>query len=227
MIKNNGNKMLDKETMEQRAKEFLYSLVTFAQTLHPKLTGFKCNMKLDWGTTRTRSRGGVYNDGPGINLAMHSTMRRCEIGVYNEYSSFEMDPIIGSIISVEKLIILDCVIAHEVAHAVVHFLDMDDVHGPNWKHWYRIFREKFINENIVKNVHKDDISTDKRKFIVEGITHGLTEKHFGKEFVSGKNKFRVVGWRPRARKYYVDLINLETGRHHGGTPELVKKSLGI
>lgn len=221
------NNTIDRLIMGQRAEEFLYSLVTFAQTLHPKLMDFKCDMKLDWGDTRTRSRGGVYKSGPGINLAMLSLMRRCEAGVYTEYSSFEKDPIIGSIYTVDKLVVLDCVIAHEVAHAVVHFLDIDDVHGPNWKHWYRIFREKFINENIIKHIHKDDTSKAKNEFIVCSAQYGLTEKHFGKEFVSGKSKFRVVGWRPRARKYYVDLINLDTGRHHGGTPSLVKNSIRI
>jgi len=113
--------------------------------------------KFDWDTTRRSSRGGIYKDGPGINIAMFSSVPRVEGETYRfrEYASFDSDKVIGGFYSQRPYDKLEVLIAHEVAHAVQFFaykkLDTRcKPHGPMFKKYYAMLRTQFINNNLPK-----------------------------------------------------------------------------
>lgn len=118
---------------------------------------FTCGIKLDWDYKRRSSRGGIYKNGPGINIAMASAalIDKPKDNVYRfyEYKSYDTSKVIGGFYATDYLLKLHAVIAHEVAHAV-QFFEYDKLntrckpHGIIFKKYYSIFRESFINEHI-------------------------------------------------------------------------------
>jgi len=112
--------------------------------------------KFDWAPTRRSSRGGIYKDGPGINIAMcHIVPTNLEasssiIYKHTEYPSFADDPVIGSLYCTDPMRKLDTVIVHEMAHAVQFFsYKKTDTrckpHGPVFKMYYAALRKHFVN----------------------------------------------------------------------------------
>ena len=120
---------------------------------------FTCTNKLDWDYKRRTSRGGIYKNGPGINIAMSSAalINHDSSKVYRfyEYPSYDSDKVIGGFYATDYLLKLQAIVAHEVAHAV-QFFEYKKLnirckpHGYVFKKYYSLFRTKFINNNIPK-----------------------------------------------------------------------------
>lgn len=111
--------------------------------------------KFDWDSKRRCSRGGIYKDGPGINIAMHPAVpdNRGETYRFREYASYDSDKVIGGFYSKRPYDKLEAIIAHEVAHAIQFFaykkLDIRcKPHGPIFKKYYAMLRVQFINSNL-------------------------------------------------------------------------------
>jgi hypothetical protein len=118
---------------------------------------FTCTTKLDWSYKRRSSRGGIYKDGPGINIAMSSAalVHHSSADVYRfyEYPSYDDNNVIGGFYATDYVLKLQAVVAHEIAHAV-QFFEYKQLnigckpHGPIFKKYYSLFRTTFINSRI-------------------------------------------------------------------------------
>jgi hypothetical protein len=145
-------------TANQQALRFALTIETYIQ--QNIYSDFSCSVNLDWSTARRSSRGGIYKNGPGINIAMSSAalIDNSNQNVYRfyEYPSYDSDKVIGGFYSKDYTDKLYAIIAHEVAHAV-QFFEYKKLsirckpHGPIFKKYYSLFRKQFINEYIPKN----------------------------------------------------------------------------
>jgi hypothetical protein len=116
---------------------------------------FTLTTKFDWDSTRRCSRGGIYKDGPGINIAMYWAVPSVEGETYRfrEYASFDADKVIGGFYSKRPYDKLEAIIAHEIAHAVQFFAYKKlntrcKPHGPMFKKYYAMLRTDFINSKL-------------------------------------------------------------------------------
>lgn len=228
---------MEKELYDFKALELVTAICRFVEPLTPKLDGFTCSVICDWNEERKGSRGGLYRKGPGINLAMHRLKVYKKDGIFHEYVSFQHDPYIGSIKSDGEMVFLWTLVCHEVSHAIVSYLNICDVHGPNWKHWYRILREKYINHlGIVGHVDRErtepNVENERAVFNSNCKSHGLCPEHFGSIFTvvrkgSKEESFKVTGWNPRARKHFVKIQRLSDGSPRICPPNFVKTHSSI
>lgn len=116
---------------------------------------FRVTAKFDWSPKRRSSRGGVYKDGPGINMAMYWAVPK-NLGTtfrFHEYPSFDADKYIGGFYTKNPYDKLDAILAHEVAHAVQFFSYTKTgtkckPHGPVFKHYYKLLRQEFVNPRL-------------------------------------------------------------------------------
>jgi hypothetical protein len=133
---------------------------------------FSCKIKLDWSYSRRSSRGGIYKDGPGVNIAMSSAALiehdRSLVYRFYEYPSYDNNPVIGGFYAKDYLLKLQAVVAHEVAHAV-QFFEYSKLkvrckpHGPIFKKYYSLFRTTFINsklpeQRILQKTYEEEVS---------------------------------------------------------------------
>ena len=109
------------------------------------------SVKLDWSPKRRCSRGGMYADGPGINIAM-AWLHKRQGSIYHvqEYASFNKDEEIGGFYSQNQWHQLEMVILHEIAHALQYYSYKLNKfrckpHGPTFKNFYRRLRNVFLN----------------------------------------------------------------------------------
>lgn len=132
------------------AQRFVLQLESWVQ--QHLFSDFKVTAKFDWSPRRRSSRGGIYKEGPGINMAMYwavpnnygTTFR------FHEYPSFDADPYIGGFYTQNPYDKLDAILAHEVAHAVQFFSYAKmgtrcKPHGPVFKQYYKLLRQEFVN----------------------------------------------------------------------------------
>jgi len=132
----------------------------------------------DFSPSRRSSRGGMYADGPGINMAMHHYCKNYTgerlIRVY-EYKSFDSSSTIGGFYTKNKYQKLEMVLLHELAHAVQYYAYRINntrckPHGAIWKNIYKRLREEFLNPHLgdqvaLKAEYNDDVDsiTKRRK----------------------------------------------------------------
>ena len=109
------------------------------------------SIKLDWSLKRSCSRGGMYADGPGINIAM-AWLHKRQGSIYyvREYASFNKDEEIGGFYSQNQWHQLEMVILHEIAHPLQYYSYKLNKfrckpHGPTFKNFYRRLRNVFLN----------------------------------------------------------------------------------
>lgn len=113
--------------------------------------------KFDWSSRRTRSRGGLYKVNgiwqPGISIAMqHYTRSSDNIYRWYEYKSFDDDSVIGGFYSDNLIHRFRGVVAHEMAHAIQYWHQWYNKtprvkpHGDEFKIYYRLLREEFVNK---------------------------------------------------------------------------------
>jgi len=135
-------------------------------------TDFKlATVKLDWSPKRRCSRGGIYADGPGINIAMHHLVKK-QGNIYysNEYASFDKDPEIGGFYSRNKWHRLEMVILHEIAHALQYYsYRLNNYrckpHGPAFKNFYRRLRNIHLNPFLEDQKELGNLYNDAKKQI--------------------------------------------------------------
>lgn len=143
---------------------------------------FTCTIKLDWDYKRRTSRGGIYKNGPGINIAMASAALVDHISdnVYRfyEYPSYDYDPVIGGFYAQDYILKLQAIVAHEVAHAV-QFFEYSKLavrckpHGPIFKKYYSIFRKNFINHRIPKQAELQKLYENDIKKLKVTMFHNM------------------------------------------------------
>jgi hypothetical protein len=116
---------------------------------------FRVTAKFDWSPSRRTSRGGIYKDGPGVNMAMHLAMPNNQGNTYlfHEYPSFHLDKHIGGFYSTRAEDKLEAILVHEIAHAIQFFaykkLDIRcKPHGPVFKQYYKLLRQQFVNPKL-------------------------------------------------------------------------------
>lgn len=143
-------KLIDQVEINKYANDFIRRVEKQCQ--EEVYTDFKLAMiKLDWSTKRGCSRGGMYADGPGINIAMASLVKpQGDIYYSQEYKSFDNDPEIGGIYSRNRWHRLEMVILHEIAHALQYYSYKVNnyrckPHGPAFKNFYRRLRNIHLN----------------------------------------------------------------------------------
>ena len=150
---------LEKAKWNKYANDYIRKVEAFCQReIYKK---FKLSsVKLDWSINRRSSRGGMYADGPGINIAMLGCCRDHKGQIYRvyEYSSFNDDPDIGGFYTRRSYDKLDMVILHEIAHALQYYSYKINrhrckPHGPVWKNFYSRLRNAFLN-NTLENQHE-------------------------------------------------------------------------
>lgn len=143
-------KLIDQVEINKYANEF--ARMVEKQCQQEVYTDFNlATIKLDWSPKRSCSRGGMYADGPGINMAMHHLVKtQGNIYYSHEYKSFDNDPEIGGIYSRNKWHRLEMVILHEIAHALQFYSYKINnyrckPHGPAFKNFYRRLRNIHLN----------------------------------------------------------------------------------
>lgn len=221
---------LTKDQINSKMKSIHYEIQDFIKTL----SGFEkysCSLRTDWSAHRTRSRGGIYKDGPGVNYAMVTLSGRIESNIFIEYKSFANDPYIGTVKSTNWELICYTLSCHEQAHAAIAYMDGNNKegHSSRWKDMYRILRNKFVNPFVKKKFEIDHsantiavIGVDKKEdqefanLKLNGPSNGIHPRHFNLEFTIGPKKERVciVGWNTKARKYPIILDRLGTDRKY-------------
>ena len=116
---------------------------------------FTLAVELDWKPSRRSSRGGMYKNGPGINMAMYWSFpdNKSEVYLFNEYPSYHNDKDIGGFYATDPYLKLRALIAHEVAHAIQYHSykvlgNRCKPHGPVFKSYYKMLRDRFVNHLI-------------------------------------------------------------------------------
>jgi len=116
---------------------------------------FTLHVKLDWNPTRRCSRGGIYAQGPGINMAMKDIFpgNKGEIYRFYEYASYDSDTTIGGFYSTNPVHKTEAILLHEVAHALQFFCYKKNntrckPHGPTFKNFYKRLRVEFLNHKL-------------------------------------------------------------------------------
>jgi len=143
-------KLIDQVEINKYANDFIRRVEKSCQD--EIYVDFKlAHIKLDWSHKRSCSRGGMYADGPGINIAMASLIHSGKsIHYSNEYKSLDKDVEIGGFYSQNKWHRLEMVILHEIAHALQYYSYKLNhfrctPHGPTFKNFYRRLRNTHLN----------------------------------------------------------------------------------
>ncbi len=149
--------MLTSKQIHYNSVALRFALKLEAYVQKNMYSDFKLETKLDWARNRTSSRGGIYKNGPGINIAMFSAAMPYHDPKYvyrfYEYPSYDADKIIGGFYARDNSLKVEAIIAHEVAHAIQFFeykkfLTRCKPHGPKFKQHYKLLRELFINDRL-------------------------------------------------------------------------------
>jgi len=168
--------MLNEKQIQANAHALRFTLLLERFVQSNIYSDFTCFLKTDWSNARRSSRGGVYKNGPGINIAMSSAalIYHNPVDVYRfyEYPSYDSNSIIGGFYAKDYLIKLEAIIAHEVAHAV-QFFEYKKLntrckpHGPIFKKYYTLLRKEFINHKLAdQNPLKQQYEDSLRKFYI-------------------------------------------------------------
>jgi hypothetical protein len=149
--------MINNKQIHYNSVALRFALKLEAYVQHNMYSDFKLDTKLDWARNRTSSRGGIYKNGPGINIAMYSTAMLYHdpkhVYRFYEYPSYDSDKTIGGFYARDTTLKLEAVIAHEVAHAI-QFFEYKKLstrckpHGPKFKQHYKLLRQLFINDRL-------------------------------------------------------------------------------
>lgn len=143
---------------------------------------FTLQVKLDWSLKRRCSRGGMYADGPGINMAMAHAYKDYsdEIYRFREYASFDADKSIGGFYAKDPYLKLECIILHEIAHAL-QFLSYRKngvrckPHGPVFKNFYKRLRTEFLNHKLPNQTSLQKEYDDYVNKLNRGVDHVIRD----------------------------------------------------
>lgn len=115
------------------------------------------------------SFGGYVNGNPYVRLNIKRFVDNSKVD-HHELKSFSASADIGSLINEESEIALLALIAHQSAHAVQFYLkfmrenhvqsiaksgidliELNKMHGKEWKRFYRFLRETYVNNRRTSN----------------------------------------------------------------------------
>ena len=148
------------------------------KTFAPEYYVVQKNVKVDWAISRSTHRGGLYAKGPGMNLAGNSFLKfinsykKHGIVYFQEYKSYEKDPIIGSAFADKWETYVGLVVGHEAAHAAQYYtenvrkLPRSVAHGDFFKKIYNIIRmelNKELPDQFIKQKEYQDLLKSIRK----------------------------------------------------------------
>lgn len=224
----------NKKELTDYMNEFHIILRDFICTSESNLNTYDPFIKVDWSESRTNSRGGWYEgkSKEGVNYAMLRLTNRIKEQCFIEYASFRGSIYIGSITTCNWKLIANVLACHEQAHAICAYLQKNNKvgHGNLWKSYYKKLREEFVNKlihkypytiskEVVKNEISDKLKNDYFKYCE---TRNLKKEWFNKLFNYRGKEVKIIGWRPRARKYFV-LIEREDNKkkYHTTTKDLL------
>jgi len=146
-------KSIDKASVNKYAINYANTVRDWA--ISNIYSDFTLQVRLDWSDKRRCSRGGMYADGPGINMAMKQAYNNCKGETYRfmEYASFDADKNIGGFYSIDPYHKLEAILLHEIAHALQFFsYGKNGVrckpHGPVFKNFYKRLRCEFLNHKL-------------------------------------------------------------------------------
>lgn len=220
-----------KKELSDYMNEFHIILRDFIRTLNPKLNKYNPFIKVDWSESRTNSRGGWYEGkcNEGVNYAMLRLTSRIKEQYFIEYASFSSSIYIGSVSTCNWKLIANILACHEQAHAICAYINKDNKerHGNLWKSYYKDLREKFVNKLIYKyppiiskKIEKKEISNKLENYYFKYCeTHNLKKEWFNKVFNYGGRMVKIIGWRPRARKYFVLIEREDNNKKYHTSPE--------
>lgn len=145
---------MDKKSVETFVNESAYKMADFI-TQHINRKFELVTVKTDWSPKRRGSRGGMYAKGPGINMALdHRYLQnRHTVTKWYEYASFDSHTVYGGFYYTNPRIKLLALTAHEVAHAIQFFEQVQTgirvkPHGTEFKSHYATLRKEFVNHLI-------------------------------------------------------------------------------
>jgi hypothetical protein len=149
---------MNKLEAETHTKQFAYKIARFINVNF--YSDFMLNsVRYDWASSRRSSRGGIYTNGPGINiaLAIHGPEKEQGARKLEEYRSYNSNKTIGGFYYTKKCAKLESVVCHEVAHSVQFFSYHKTgvrckPHGRVFKKYYAAIREEFINPYLEDQV---------------------------------------------------------------------------
>jgi hypothetical protein len=137
------NKILIEDTIHSAAR-FSKDVL---KNKYPSFFEQHLDVKIDYSPRRRTHRGGIYANGPAINIAAYlfKDLHKSQVIRFYEYPSYDADPIIGGCFaSPENFIYLT--VGHEVAHACQFFekrrqkLENVTPHGVLFKNIYKDIR---------------------------------------------------------------------------------------
>jgi hypothetical protein len=127
---------------------------------------WKPTVRISWSENRSRSRGGkgsrgLYGGYGGISIVLAHRVPKDGLGGgrHLEYSHIEKEPVIGAFTTLDWRNTVRAVVAHEVAHAIQHWLqwhgtgrhrriDYRTPHGIGWQRLYALLRHEVVNPRL-------------------------------------------------------------------------------
>lgn len=212
---------MNQKNVEEQLIIFFKEVLLFIQKAE---NNFTCNYEFDWSNKRVNSRGGMYKNGPKINLALAYEYPVFFPAQFIEYKSFAKHKEIGSFYYKEDnlLLGLKALICHELAHALLSYKKLSAVsHGIEWKSIYRIFRNQFINNQLniyskesesLKEVLNKLTNKNEDMFYTYCSDFGLNKKHYNQKFFYRKEIYKIIGINPRAKKYSIETEKIKDNR---------------
>jgi hypothetical protein len=168
----------DKKLYEHRARSWASQCEDVIRTWSGYENFVLSKLDLDWSIKRRSSRGGLYKEGPGINIAMNlACMPRTNPYRMYEYKSFDKDPVIGGFYASDENLSLGFHVCHEMAHAVQFFAKFelgvytDRPHGDSFKTPYRKIRLAVLNKLIP--VNQKQLKEEYEQMLISFVRGGM------------------------------------------------------
>jgi len=160
---------MDKIAWEKIARQHVIYIEAFIFTHSSRFEDFRlAKFQMDWNKDRISSRGGLYTvkgkRRPGINIAMKRAIPLAGPNRVYEYKSFDGREDIGGFFSTNSEHQLLLHLTHEMAHAWEHFeaskynIKRRQPHGKEFKAFYKILREKFLNPLLPSHAEMRNIA---------------------------------------------------------------------
>jgi len=148
----------DKLIYDKHAKSCAYQCESVIKSWDSFENFTLSSLVLDWSTKRRSSRGGLYKEGPGINIAMSiACMPRTDPYRLYEYKSYDSESGLGGFYARDPLLPVALHVCHEMAHAAQYYAHFnlgmfsDRPHGRLFKSIYGKLRVATINKLIPLN----------------------------------------------------------------------------
>ena len=126
-------------------------MVRFIRTLEPEFKNFTVKPRFYWGKRRQYHLGGYEFDEAFILLVMR---RLLKYKLTWEYPRYYNQRDIGCFWHTDKKVTIEACIAHELAHCICMKYFDNCTHDKQWRHYYRILRNKYTNQHVTDRQFK-------------------------------------------------------------------------